>query len=139
MPKPVKIILIVLVGYVGLVAAFESMIGILQPDAGTVLTITTTGSDGEANDRVLARLEDGGHVYVSANHWPRSWYREALANPNVQVTIEGVRGAYRAVPVEDEVEHDRLDHTFPHPFLFRFITGFPPRHFLRLDPMSPKA
>jgi hypothetical protein len=137
MPKPAKILLIVVIGYVGLVVAFESMIGILQPDAGTVLTITTMNDDGEPHDRVLARLEDEGRVYVSANHWPRAWYREALAHPDVQVSIEGQRGDYRAVPIEDEAEHERLDRKFAHPFLFRFITGFPPRHFLRLDPKNP--
>ncbi len=137
MSKPVKILLIVVIGYVGLVVAFESMIGILQPDAGTVLTITTTNDDGEPHDRVLARLEDEGRVYVSANHWPRAWYREALANPDVQVSIEGVEADYRAVPIEDDAEHERLDRKFAHPFLFRFITGFPPRYFLRLDPKQP--
>jgi hypothetical protein len=136
MPKPAKILIGVLVGYVALVVAFESMIGILQPQQGNVLTITTTGPDGVANDRVLARLDDNGRTFVSANHWPRAWYREALANPDVQVTIDGVRGDYRAVPIEDASEHERLDQAFAHPFAFRFITGFPPRYFLRLDPKS---
>lgn len=134
MPRPAKILVGALVGYVLLVVAFESMIGFLQPEQGQVLTITTTGDDGAANDRVLAMLDDGGTVYVSANHWPRAWYREALANPAVQVSIKGVKGAYRAVPIDDETEHARLDDAFAHPFLFRFITGFPPRLFLRLDP-----
>lgn len=138
MPKFAKILLGVLLGYVVLVAAFESMIGILQPDTGALLlTISTTGDDGVVNDRVIARLEDEDRVYVSANHWPRTWYREALANPDVQVSIEGERGDYRAVPIEDGAEHERLDRKFAHGFLFRFITGFPPRYFLRLDPGSP--
>ena len=72
MPKPAKIVLGILFGYVALVVAFESMIGIIQPEQGTVLTITTTGDDGVANDRVLAMLDDGGTIYVSANHWPLS-------------------------------------------------------------------
>ena len=134
MPKPAKIVLGLLIAYVGLVVAFESMIGILQPKQGSVLTITTTGDDGVANDRVLAWLDDDGTVYVSANHWPRAWYNEAIANPDVQVEIEGNRGDYLAVPIEDGAEWERLDTKFAHPFLFRFITGFPPRYFLRLDP-----
>ena len=75
MPKPAKIILGLLVGYVGLIVAFESMIGIFQPEQGQVLTITTTGDDGTANNRVLAWLDDDGTVFVSANHWPRAWYK----------------------------------------------------------------
>ncbi len=136
MPKPAKILIGVLVGYVGLIVAFESMMGIVQPEQGNVLTITTTGADGVASDRVLARLDDNGRTFVSANHWPRAWYREALANPDVQVTIDGVRGDYRAVSIEDASEHERLDTAFAHPFAFRLITGFPPRYFLRLDPKS---
>ncbi len=139
MPKPAKILIGVLIGYAGLVVAFESMIGILQPNAGTVLTITTTGDDGVANPRVLAWLDDDGQVFVSANHWPRAWYNEALANPDVQVEIEGVRGDYKAVSITDEAEHERLDTKFAHPFLFKFITGFPPRYFIRLDPKAPAA
>lgn len=136
MPKPAKIVIGLLVGYVGLVVVFETLIGILQPKSGSVLTITTTGADGVANDRVLARLDDGGRIFVSANHWPRAWYDEAIANPDVQVSIDGAKGDYRAVPIEDAAEHDRLDTAFAHPFAFRFITGFPPRLFLRLDPKT---
>lgn len=139
MPKPAKILIGLLVAYVGLVVLFESMIGFLQPQAGAVLTITTTGDDGEASDRVLARLEDEAGIFVSANHWPRAWYNEALANPNVQVTIEGQRGDYVAVPIDDPAEHERLDTKFAHAFAFRFITGFPPRYFIRLDPRPPAA
>ncbi len=139
MPKPAKIVIGVLVGYLGLIVAFESMIGILQPQQGQVLTITTTGDDGVENDRVLAWLDDDGTVFVSANHWPRAWYEEAIANPRVTVAIDGERGEYLAVPIEDETEWERLDTKFAHPFLFKFITGFPPRLFLRLDPQGPTA
>jgi len=136
MPKPAKILIGVLVAYVGLIVAFESMMGILQPATGSALTITTTDADGDASDRVLAHLDDNGRTFVSANHWPRAWYRAALANPDVQVTIDGERGDYRAVLIEDAAEHERLDAAFAHPFAFRLITGFPPRYFLRLDPKS---
>lgn len=139
MPKPAKIVLGILIGYVGLIVAFESMIGILQPEQGQVLKISTTGNDGVANDRVLAWLDDDGTVVVSANHWPRAWYKEAIANPQVQVTIEGQRDDYLAVPIDDDAERERLDTKFAHPFMFRFITGFPPRLFLRLDPKEPAA
>lgn len=133
MPKPVKIVLGLLIGYALLVVAFESMIGILQPQQGNVLTITTTGEDGVPNDRVLARLDHGGRIYVSANHWPRAWYEEALANPKVEVKLDDAPAPYLAVPI-DGPEADRVAEAHPHPFAFRFITGFPPRLFLRLDP-----
>ena len=138
MPKPAKILIGVLIGYAGLVVAFEAMLGFLQPEQGVVLTIVTTGDDGVANDRVLARINDEGQIFVSANHWPRAWYNEALGNPNVEVALEGgdgPRGAYTAVAISG-AEDERLQEAHAHPFAFRFITGFPPRYFLRLDPKS---
>jgi hypothetical protein len=70
---------------------------------------------------------------VAANHWPRAWYRRVLANPEMQATIDGAKGDYRAVPVES-AEHDSVDAANSLPFVFRVLTGFPPRYFVRLDP-----
>ncbi len=131
--KAVKLIVISLVVYIGIVVAFESMIGIFQPENQSTLVITTTDEDGNSSDRVLARLESNGQLFVSANHWPRTWYNEALANPNVQVTLEGEKVNYLAVPASDD-EHARVDGESPHNLGFRFLTGFPPRYFLRLNP-----
>jgi hypothetical protein len=128
-----KIAAVALVVYVAIVAAFESTIGILQPKPGSTLVITTVGADGLPRDRVVSRLESGGQLYVAANHWPRAWYRRALANPDVQVTIDGTKSDRRAVPITG-VEHARVAADNPLPFLFRVVTGFPPRYFLRLDP-----
>ena len=134
--NPVKILVFVLIGYVGLVVAFESMIGILQPEAGEVLVITTSDADGKTNDRVLAHLESQGQIYVAANHWPRAWYKQALANPNVQISIDGERGDYIAVPATEE-EHARVHSENDPGVILRIPTGFPPRYFLRMDPKPP--
>ena len=109
------------------------MLGLFQPANQTTLVITTTDEDGTAHDRVLARLESNGQLFVSANHWPRAWYRRALENPSVQVTVDGVRGDYRAVPATDE-EAVRVNREDPHGIGFRIMTGFPPRRFVRLEP-----
>ena len=97
--KVAKIVVIVLLVYMGIVTAFESLIGTMQPAAGSTLVITTFDADGSSHDRVVSRLESDGHLYVAANHWPRAWYRRALANPDVQATIDGKKADYRAVPV----------------------------------------
>ena len=131
--RALKIVLIAAVVYVGIVAAFESLLGWVQPGGASTLVITTFEPDGKAHDRVVARLESDGKLYVAANHWPRSWYRRALANPDVQVTIGGERRDYRAVPVSGE-ESERVDAQHALPLLFRFVTGFPPRLLMRLDP-----
>lgn len=128
-----KIIVIVVLVYVGIVVAFESLIGFVQPAGGSTLVLTTFDPDGLAHDRVLARLDSDGKLYVSANHWPRAWYRRALANPEVQATVDGTKGNYRAVSVAGP-EAERVEREHPHGLGFRFLTGFPPRYFVRLDP-----
>ena len=131
--KALKIVAIVVLVYVGIVAAFESLIGTLQPKSGSVLVITTVDGDGTSHDRVVSRLASDGRLYVAANHWPRAWYRRALANPEVQATIDGKKGDYRAIPVTG-AEHDRVESEHRHGVVFRILTGFPPRYFVRLDP-----
>jgi len=127
-----KWIVILLVAYVGIVVAFESLIGFFQPANESTLVITTTDADG-THDRVLSRLESDGKVYVAANHWPRAWYERALSTPEVQATIGEETRNYTATPVEG-AEYDRVDGEHSLPFVFRILTGFPPRPLLRLDP-----
>ena len=69
--KAAKMIAILFVVYAGMVVAFESLLGYFQPAGQTTLVITTTDEDGTTNDRVVARLESGGQLFVAANHWPR--------------------------------------------------------------------
>jgi len=131
--RVVRILLILVLVYVGIVVAFESLIGFFQPAGQGTVVITTTDDDGSPHDRVVSRLDSDGKLYVAANHWPRAWYRQALENPQVQVTVDGKRGDYLAVPVTG-AEHDRLMTEHAHGIVFRFVTGFPPRYFVRLDP-----
>jgi F420H(2)-dependent quinone reductase len=131
--KALKIAVIALLVYAGIVTAFESLIGYTQPTRESTVVLTTFDGDGTPHDRVVSRLVSDGHLYISANHWPRAWYRRALANPNVQITIDGVKGDFLAVPVTG-AEHDRVESENPHGLVFRFLTGFPPRYFVRFDP-----
>jgi len=131
--KTLKIVAIVVLVYVAIVVAFESLIGYLQPASGSTLVITTFDGDGTPHDRVVSRLKSDGQLYVAANHWPRAWYNRALGNPEVQITLDGEKGDYRAVPVAGG-EHDRVDGENSLGVFFRILTGFPPRHFVRLDP-----
>ena len=130
--KIVRITLIGLaVGYIGLVVLFESWLGYSQPTNTNTLVITTIDNN-QPKDRVLSAVNNDGKLYVSANHWPRDWYRQAKSNPNVEVLYKGKKNLYLAIPVEGE-EHDKLMEEHAHPLTFRLLTGFPPRYFLRLD------
>jgi len=110
------------------VAAFQA-----ENLGGETIVITTIDAEGEPHERVLSPIDDDGRLFVAANHWPRAWYRRALANPDVRVTRKGETTDYTAVPVsEAEREHLLDDSGFP--AVLYVFTGFAPRQFLRLDP-----
>ena len=131
--RTIKTVAIVLVAYVLVVVAFESLLGYFQPEAPGTLVITTVDADGDSHDRVLSGLESDGRSYVAVNHWPRAWSRRVLDNPNVQITREGKTEDYLATPVSGE-EHARVAQDNPAGIVFRLLTGFAPRYFVRLDP-----
>jgi hypothetical protein len=135
--KPLAIALGV---YVGVVVAFESLVGFMgkrqaergvRPDEQWL--VITTADAGRRYDTVVAGVELGGQLYVSANHWPRGWYSRAVENPEVEVTSAGETMPYRAVPVAGE-ERVRIARAYRLPWPIRLLTGFPPRSFLRLVP-----
>lgn len=132
MGRALKILAVILGVYVAIVVVFESLLGYFQPEADNTIVITTT-RDGTSHDRVLTLLESDGGLYVAVNHWPRAWYRRALDNPEVQVRFNGEPQDYEAVPVSD-AEDARLRAEHPIGLPMRFLMGFAPRHFLRLDP-----
>jgi len=139
--KALKRLALVLGIYVGLVVAFEILVGVmggrhaergLEPGEDW-LVITTTDADGTRKDTVVAGVESDGKLYVSANHWPRGWYTRAVESPDVEVVRAGEKTARRAVPVTGD-ERDRIARDYSLPWAIRFLAGFPPRSFLRLDP-----
>ncbi len=135
MKKALKIVAVALLAYVGVVALFESLLGYFQPEAGDTLVITTFDGDGAGRDRVLSALDSDGRLYVAVNHWPRAWYRRALANPAVRISRDGATKDYAAVPVAGE-ERARVQAEHPIPIVARILMGFAPRRFLRLDPTA---
>lgn len=131
--KAVKILGVLVLVYVAIVVIFESLLGYFQPEAGDTVVITTFDADGEGRSRVLSGLDSGERFYVAVNHWPRAWYRRALANPAVQITRNGETRDLVAVPVTgEELQRVRAEH--PIPMGVRALMGFAPRRFLRLDP-----
>ncbi len=131
--KIFKIIGILLLVYVGIVVAFESLLGYFQPAGEGTIVITTTDSEGQQNDRVVSRITSNDQLYVAANHWPRAWYYAVLDNPGVQVTMDGTTADYVAVPITGQ-EYERVNADHPLGPIFKVLTGFPPRELVRLDP-----
>ena len=66
--------------YVGSVIWFEAQLGINQPQGSTSIVIATFHEDNERHARVVRLETIDDKYYVAANHWPRAWYHQALAN-----------------------------------------------------------
>ena len=127
-----KKIIVLLIGYMGLVVVFEIFLGLIQPRSGDTMVITSFKIDGKAINRVVSRLEEGNDVFVAGNHWPRAWARRISENPNVQITYNETTLSYNAVILEGG-EHDKAVLDFQVPLAFRILTGFPPRYFFRFE------
>ena len=134
----------VLIGYISLVFLFEAvLLGIFQPTMENErlknLVITTTDDSGLSDPRRVTYVEVDDAIYVSAHHWPRDWYHQAIKTPNVTVELRESRGNYLAVPVAGQ-EFGAVSKAFPLPFVIRFLMGFPPqRNILRQDRVIPKT
>ena len=102
-----------------------------------MIVITTTEDKGQSSDRMLARFNStDGKIYVSAHHWPRSWYKEAIKNPNVKGEIDGEVKDYVAVPVEGD-EFEMVARGFPLRLPVKIMMGFPPKRQICLLYTSP--
>ena len=128
-----KVLLLVVLVYAGFVAVMEALIGFFQPHMDSGVRLVTTDAKGETSERMLALLELDGELYIGSNHWLRGWYHQALADPNVLAEVDGVQGPYRAVPIAGR-ERARVSDAYRMGFFLRFLCGFAPSKFLRLDP-----
>lgn len=131
--KLTKVLLVLFLVYAGIVVLFESSLGYWQPEAGNTVRITTFDADGTAHRRVVSLLESNEQLYVAVNHWPRAWYRRLRENPSMRMERNSVDNDYTAVIVSG-AEYDRVQTDNPTGIVFRLLTGFPPRYFVRLDP-----
>ncbi|MEM7099927.1 MAG: hypothetical protein AAF541_16790 [Pseudomonadota bacterium] len=128
--------LLALVGlYIVVVIGFETGLGIWQPTWANTLYITTTDHRGNQNTRVLSGLYMGDDLYVRANHWPRDWYHDAMARPNVNIDRGHGTRQFVAVPVSGEEER-RVNAQHGIRLKWRILTGFPPLKIIRLDPTT---
>ena len=137
--KVIKIIIILGLVYVGIVALFESLIGTLQPQSGETLVLISRDAEDNEYTRVLSRIEIDERLYVAVNHWPRAWYNRVLENPDVEITFSGETADYQAVLVTDESEANNVRMERPLGPMIRILTGFPPRYFVRMDPVMTTA
>ena len=64
--------------------------------------IETRSPSGEAHRTIIWIVEQDGTVYIRSYRGPRGrWFREAVADPEVAIHVDGRRVAARAVPATD--------------------------------------
>ncbi len=129
-----QILSIAVLAYVAFVTLAEALIGFIQPDMDIGGRLTTTDANGTTSDRILALAKIDGHLYVSSNHRLQGWYRQALAEPHVLLEAHGAPSPYEAVSIDGE-ERERVSDVYRMGIILRFIFGFAPSRFLRLDPL----
>ncbi len=132
--KVVKIFAVLVLVYVGIVVAFESLLGYFQPENPNTIRITSVDGEGNQYDRVVSRLDVQDKLYIAVNHWPRAWYYRVLDHPEVKITADEATSEFVLVPITG-AEYERVATEHALPLMFRFLTGFPPRRILRADPI----
>ena len=93
-------------------------------------------TEGKTIKRTLYGLEYDDRLYVSSNHWFRTWYHATLGNPQIGVERDGEIQPYIAVPIEGD-EQLKVAKQYDMGFALRLLCGFAPQRFLRLDPQPP--
>ena len=67
------------------------------------LEVETSAADGTVHRTIVWPLVRDGVVYLRSYKGPAGrWYREAIANPDVALVLDGRRLAGRAVPATDD-------------------------------------
>ena len=136
--KAIKLVTLLTLVYVGIVVLFEFCLGYFQPQNELTLDLITSDENGD-HERVLTQIDCSGRVYVAVNHRPRAWYQRAISNPVVSAVFNDTQTSYTATPITNQDEFDALNAVRARPPLFLLLTGFPPRKFLRPDPIASVA
>ena len=136
MKKILKVVFSLAVAYIGIVVIFESLLGFIQPKGADNLILTLKQQDGTESQRVLSLFESEGELYLAANHWPRGWFNAVKENPNVYIQFGEAHteqsGAFTAIEIS-VADHRRVLADNPSSPILRFLMGYPPREFLRLE------
>jgi len=121
------------IGYVLLILLIETVVWRFQPPMKGALTLIINPDQDSRMERRLDSFEHNEKLYVSSNHWFRSWYRAVLANPNVIVLRNDASHQYSAKAVPNS-EHESLTHEYKMGFVLRLLCGFAPSKFILLTP-----
>ena len=110
MRNKVVVVVSVLLGiYVVLGLAFGGAIGHFQPQDDGTKVLKTFDSNGNAHETVLRPVEDKeGQIWLLSGQWFRGWYNRALENSDIELQGNDNIVRFRAIPLEDMEEFDRV-------------------------------
>jgi hypothetical protein len=96
-----RILAIVLAGFVVLALGVDLYVGLRQPEVGgRECVLRTTDETGRVHETRLALVEDHGTLWVQSGHHFRGWYERVLRNPEVEVVLDGEARPFRAVALD---------------------------------------
>ena len=80
-----------------------------QVESTDEVEIETRRGTGEARRTIIWIVADGGRIYVRSVRGPGGkWYRRLRATPEGVLHVAGTRTPFRAVPVSDAAEIERV-------------------------------
>ena len=143
MKKTILILTILLGSYLFVGLLFGGTVRYLQPEDGGTAVLITFDSDHSAYETVVRPVEDGnGRIWILSGQWFRSWYKRALATPEVKLQRNETSISYRAIPVEDSEEIEKVltlrrgDASTTGVFLYQALLLFAPVKILKLEASS---
>jgi len=141
--KTILILTILLGSYLFVGLLFGGTVRYLQPEDGGTAVLITFDSDHSAYETVVRPVEDGnGRIWILSGLWFRSWYNRALATPAVKLQRNETSISYRAIPVEDSEEIEKVltlrrgDASTTGVFLYQALLLFAPVKILKLEASS---
>jgi len=75
---------------------------LIASESGEVVVLETQDGDGIARTRLWV-VEDDGRLWLRSGGGSSLWYQRLIAEPNITLEREGLRGSYLAQPEPDRV------------------------------------
>lgn len=140
MKKTVLALGVLLGLYLMLGLGFGGTVGFLQPEDGGTAVLGTIDDRGIAYETVVRPVVDkDGQIWILSGQWFRSWYNRAIENPEVTLQQKGKAISYRAIPLEESVEVERVlslrrgGASTAQVFLYQALLLFAPVKILKLE------
>ncbi len=80
------------------VVLLQQVSQMIASETGEVVIVTTTTADGSTHDTRLWVVDHDGSAWLRAGGEASGWYRQMLANPDIEMVRDDVRAPYTVQP-----------------------------------------